>query len=84
MKCIYYTLIYKFRVVCVLELDDPASKLSDIVKEEFNISEELELTSMMENIRNSFKKFGPSSGKKIKKYVPQRLKEVSTMFIVLF
>lgn len=59
------------------ELDDPASKLSDIVKEEFNINEEPELTSMIENIRNSFKKFGPGSGKKIKKYVPQRLKEVT-------
>lgn len=59
------------------EFDDPTSKLSDIVKEAFSISEEYEVASMMENIRNSFKKFGPSSGKKIRKYVPQRLKEVT-------
>jgi hypothetical protein len=27
-------------------------------------------------IKDSFKKLGPASGKRIKKYIPQRLKEV--------
>jgi hypothetical protein len=28
-------------------------------------------------IRESFKRLGPINGKKVKKYIPQRLKEVS-------
>jgi hypothetical protein len=28
-------------------------------------------------IRDTFKRLGPVSGKKVKKYIPQRLKEVS-------
>jgi hypothetical protein len=32
---------------------------------------------MSVKIRDTFKKLGPNNGKKVKKYIPQRLKEVS-------
>uniref|UniRef100_A0A1B6E4K9 FYVE, RhoGEF and PH domain-containing protein 6 n=2 Tax=Clastoptera arizonana TaxID=38151 RepID=A0A1B6E4K9_9HEMI len=57
------------------ELDD--INMDEVVKSEFEIKESGAVTKMLNQIRSSFKKGEPSSEKKTKKYIPQRLKEVT-------
>lgn len=57
--------------------------MADVVKKELDLKEE-EVEFKLLEIRSMFKKIGQSSGKKIKKYIPQRLKEVSKTFFFFF
>jgi hypothetical protein len=50
------------------EARDPTSKVNQAMK--------CELGNAV-SIMDAFKRLGPASGKKVKKYIPQRLKEVS-------
>uniref|UniRef100_A0A1B6M2W7 FYVE, RhoGEF and PH domain-containing protein 6 n=2 Tax=Graphocephala atropunctata TaxID=36148 RepID=A0A1B6M2W7_9HEMI len=59
------------------EIEDPAYGMVEMIKKEFGLSNEEDMKIKMIEIQSSFKKFGQSSGKKVKKYIPQRLKEVT-------
>jgi hypothetical protein len=49
------------------EAKDPSSEVNQKMKQELGNSV---------RIKDTFKRLGPASGKKVKKYIPQRLKEV--------
>jgi hypothetical protein len=49
------------------EARDPTSKVNQAMKHELGNAV---------SIMDAFKRLGPASGKKVKKYIPQRLKEV--------
>lgn len=74
MQYFYYSVIHIFSLS---ELDDISAKVHDVVKDDFTTVNNSDLTNMVDQIRCSFKKPGPSSGKKVRKYIPQRLKEVT-------
>jgi hypothetical protein len=53
------------------------------MRQESSITD-FEIIKMVDTIKNSFKKSGVWSSKKLVKYVPQRLKEVIIYVICLF
>lgn len=58
------------------EFEDPGSNMFDIIKTELCLTDYDAITNAIEHIRSSFKKQAGSI-KKIRKYVPSRLKEVT-------